>query len=261
MLAGLTPATATDQKLRREPHARSPTTDAPADAAAGRRRAGANPSNQAAAADRRRHAAASRSRTAAAGRRRGRQARGDARPAPAPTTAPVVAPAPTRRSMPLNAPTGLQRLVPLYQAPETTATMIQIAAERGITHARLNLKPVELGGIEVRLQHRAAGHRRAARGRLARGGQAAPAGGRRPAPRPRGARREPALARRLDAERAAEQQNPQAEFDNEFGDAQAFGSAAAAEMVRRMTPGSRKPPAGAETTLVLPNGVLVDVLA
>ena len=30
--------------------------------------------------------------------------------------------------------------------------MIQIAAERGVTHARLNLKPVELGGIEVRLR-------------------------------------------------------------------------------------------------------------
>ena len=42
--------------------------------------------------------------------------------------------------------------MPLYKAPETTATMIQIAAERGITHARLNLKPVELGGIEVRLR-------------------------------------------------------------------------------------------------------------
>ena len=75
--------------------------------------------------------------------------------------------------MPLNAPTGLQRLVPLYTAPETTATMIHIAAERGVTHARLNLKPVELGGIEVRLQHDAAGRLRAARGRFARGGQAA----------------------------------------------------------------------------------------
>ena len=30
--------------------------------------------------------------------------------------------------------------------------MLHIAAERGVTHARLNLKPVELGGIEVRLQ-------------------------------------------------------------------------------------------------------------
>ena len=28
----------------------------------------------------------------------------------------------------------------------------KLAAERGVTHARLNLKPVELGGIEVRLQ-------------------------------------------------------------------------------------------------------------
>ena len=37
-------------------------------------------------------------------------------------------------------------------APESAAQLIQIAADRGITHAKLNLKPVELGGIEVRLQ-------------------------------------------------------------------------------------------------------------
>ena len=50
------------------------------------------------------------------------------------------------------APTALQRAIPLYQAPESAAQLIQMAADRGITHARLNLKPVELGGIEVRLQ-------------------------------------------------------------------------------------------------------------
>jgi hypothetical protein len=35
---------------------------------------------------------------------------------------------------------------------ESTGAMIQLAAQKGVTHARLNLKPVELGGIEVRLQ-------------------------------------------------------------------------------------------------------------
>jgi Flagellar hook-length control protein FliK len=35
---------------------------------------------------------------------------------------------------------------------ENTAALLHLAADRGVTHARLNLKPVELGGIEVRLQ-------------------------------------------------------------------------------------------------------------
>ena len=46
----------------------------------------------------------------------------------------------------------LERAVPLYRAVETTGMLLHVAAERGVTHARLNLKPVELGGIEVRLQ-------------------------------------------------------------------------------------------------------------
>ena len=77
-----------------------------------------------------------------------------AKPAEAPAPAapqPVAAPAP---AAPITAPTatGLERSVPLYRAVETTATLLHVAAERGVTHARLNLKPVELGGIEVRLQ-------------------------------------------------------------------------------------------------------------
>ena len=58
-------------------------------------------------------------------------------------------------------------------APESAAQLIQIAADRGITHAKLNLKPVELGGIEVRLKIDAAGRHRPPRGRLGRGGEAA----------------------------------------------------------------------------------------
>ena len=40
---------------------------------------------------------------------------------------------------------------------ENTAALLHLAANRGVTHARLNLKPVELGGIEVRLQSTAEG--------------------------------------------------------------------------------------------------------
>jgi hypothetical protein len=48
--------------------------------------------------------------------------------------------------------TAASRLVPMGRVVENTAALLQVAANRGVTHARLNLKPVELGGIEVRLQ-------------------------------------------------------------------------------------------------------------
>jgi flagellar hook-length control protein FliK len=47
--------------------------------------------------------------------------------------------------------------VPLHQAPRAVAQLLHVAADRGITHAKLNLRPVELGGIEIRLQTSAAG--------------------------------------------------------------------------------------------------------
>jgi flagellar hook-length control protein FliK len=47
--------------------------------------------------------------------------------------------------------------VPLHRAPAAVATLLHVAAERGITHAKMALKPVELGGIEIRLQSTAAG--------------------------------------------------------------------------------------------------------
>jgi flagellar hook-length control protein FliK len=99
-------------------------------------------------------------------------------PAPTPSTAPTapapaapvataappadapVAPAADTISQPVQAAapaapapttTALQRAVPLYRAPHVAAAVIHLAQERGVTHARINLKPAELGGIEVRL--------------------------------------------------------------------------------------------------------------
>jgi flagellar hook-length control protein FliK len=37
------------------------------------------------------------------------------------------------------------------------ATLLHVAGERGITHARISLRPEDLGGIEVRLQSSPAG--------------------------------------------------------------------------------------------------------
>jgi hypothetical protein len=73
--------------------------------------------------------------------------------APAPTTAqPLTPTAPVVQAVPLTQAAAVERAVPLYRAPETAAALIKLAADRGITHAKLNLKPAELGGIEVRLK-------------------------------------------------------------------------------------------------------------
>jgi flagellar hook-length control protein FliK len=82
---------------------------------------------------------------------------------PAPATAPstqgpaaeplVQAPV----STPLSAPAAPERTVPLHRAPAAVATLLHVAVDRGITHAKMALRPAELGGIEIRLQATAAG--------------------------------------------------------------------------------------------------------
>jgi flagellar hook-length control protein FliK len=50
-----------------------------------------------------------------------------------------------------------ERAAPLHRAPVAVAALLHVAADRGITRARIALKPVELGGIEIRLQTTAGG--------------------------------------------------------------------------------------------------------
>jgi flagellar hook-length control protein FliK len=45
----------------------------------------------------------------------------------------------------------------LHRAPEAVAALLHLAADRGITRARIALRPAELGGVEVQLAHSAAG--------------------------------------------------------------------------------------------------------
>jgi len=51
----------------------------------------------------------------------------------------------------------VERAVPLSRALATTGVMVHMMADKGVNHARLNLKPAELGGIEVRLRSTDAG--------------------------------------------------------------------------------------------------------
>jgi flagellar hook-length control protein FliK len=55
------------------------------------------------------------------------------------------------------APDVPERSVPLARAPRAVAQLVHLASERGISRARLTLRPAELGGIEIRLQASASG--------------------------------------------------------------------------------------------------------
>jgi flagellar hook-length control protein FliK len=69
---------------------------------------------------------------------------------------PLVA-TPAAPATPVAPPVVTQRTAPLHHVPRVTATLIHVASERGITRARINLRPEDLGGIEVRLQTGPAG--------------------------------------------------------------------------------------------------------
>jgi flagellar hook-length control protein FliK len=85
-------------------------------------------------------------------------AKPESAPAPAPAaTAPAsepVAPAPAPPVSHLSAP---ERAVPLHRAPAAVSTLLHVAVERGISRAKMALRPAELGGIEIRLQATAGG--------------------------------------------------------------------------------------------------------
>jgi hypothetical protein len=69
----------------------------------------------------------------------------------------VEPPAQAPVSTSLSAPAAPERTVPLHRAPAAVATLLHVAVDRGITHARMALRPAELGGIEIRLQATAGG--------------------------------------------------------------------------------------------------------
>jgi flagellar hook-length control protein FliK len=54
-------------------------------------------------------------------------------------------------------PAAPQRSAPLHRAPEAVAQLLHVAADRGVSRARLALHPQELGGIEVQLSVTAQG--------------------------------------------------------------------------------------------------------
>ena len=92
------------------------------------------------------------------------------RPAPQPAQAaahdPVAAPAPTTPTAPAAgaAPAGTPRgvlstatPVPLTRAAEAVENVLRLASTRGVTHARIALRPAELGTVDVHLRSTAEG--------------------------------------------------------------------------------------------------------
>src|SRR5919107_520371 len=66
-------------------------------------------------------------------------------------------PPPLRRTARLRRPSHPRRRPRASPPPQAVATLLHVAADRGITRARLALRPAELGGVEVQLSSTAAG--------------------------------------------------------------------------------------------------------
>jgi flagellar hook-length control protein FliK len=139
-------------------------------------------------------------------------------------------------------------------------TLLHVASDQGVTHARLNLKPAELGGIEVRLQS-------SPQGVSAQLVADSPEAARMLTQASDDLRRQ--LADRnvnllsLDVSTSSDQRQASAGTgagtDGGFGGARSGGSRASSRTYDGDVQATEAAPA--ETTLVLPGGVLVDVLA
>jgi flagellar hook-length control protein FliK len=154
---------------------------------------------------------------------------------------------------------AVERAVPLSRAVATTGVMVHMMSSKGVDHARLNLKPAELGGIEVRLRstpngihaHLVADSPEAARMLSSAGDDLK-----------RQLEDKNVNLLSLDVSTSDQRQDQPAGFstdgfgDDRYGRGQNTGRTRADESTLLMDA-----PAAAETTLVLPDGVHVDVLA
>ena len=77
-------------------------------------------------------------------------------PTNAPSNAPAAAPV-VNEPQQVARPDVAPRPVPVSQAAEAVENAIRIGQARGVTHARMSLRPAELGGVEIRLAQTAQG--------------------------------------------------------------------------------------------------------
>jgi flagellar hook-length control protein FliK len=187
-----------------------------------------------------------------------------AAPAPTPATAHVAdapkaeapaQPQPAQAPAPAAQPAAPERAVPLYRAPHTAAAVIHLAQQHGVTHARINLKPAELGGIEVRLHSTPQG---ISAHLIADSPQAAKALQHASDDLRRQLESRDVNLLSLDVSTSNGDDGRQAGFG---ADAGREGSASTPSRTGYGLTNDQPAEAPAETTLVLPDGVLVDVLA
>jgi flagellar hook-length control protein FliK len=177
----------------------------------------------------------------------------------APVAAPVATAPVTAQAAPAQVTTpSVERAVPLSRAVATTGVLIHMAAERGVTHARLNLKPVELGGIEVRLQTSPQGVRAQL---VADSPEAARMLSSASEDLRRSLEERDVTLLSLDVSTSGDRnREAPAEFTDAFGESYRPGGSNSRGGSSDES-GLMDSPALAETTLVLPDGVHVDVLA
>ena len=183
-----------------------------------------------------------------------------AEPASSAAAAPVT-PTPTSadvRSVANGLP-RVERAVPLSRAVATTGVLLHLASERGVTHARLNLKPVELGGIEVKLHSTPAGiHAQL----IADSPEAARMLSQAGDDLRRQLEDRDVNLLSLDVSTSSDQRNDQPGFSADgFGDDYRPGGYPSSYRGSHEDTVLMESPAAADTVLVLPDGVHVDVLA
>ena len=171
---------------------------------------------------------------------------------PAPVAAPQVATAPPGAPVEQTAP--LARGVGLDHAIETVRLALRASAERGVSHARIELHPRELGGIEIHLRQTADGLVARVVAEHAGAAQLLQHAG---AELRRSLETQGLTLLRLDLGASGEQDRRAPGEQHGFGDPS--GRDADAEDAASVEDTLAAPTA--QTTLTLPNGALVDVLA
>jgi flagellar hook-length control protein FliK len=172
-------------------------------------------------------------------------------------TAPVATPAPQAVA---NAATpALTRSVPLSQAADAVENVIRLGSARGVTHARMSLRPAELGGIEIRLQQTSTGLVASV---VADGREAAQALQQAGHDLQRRLESQGIELQRLDISYAGEERSGARSAQAQAGDGEP--SSSAGDTDSHATDGgdlTSTDETTATSTLELPDGVLVDVLA
>jgi flagellar hook-length control protein FliK len=147
--------------------------------------------------------------------------------------------------------------VPLSHAADAVENIIRLGSAKGVTHARMSLRPAELGGVEIRLQQTASGLIASV---VADGAEAAQALQQAGQDLRRSLEAHGIDLQRLDITYSGDERSGAKSAETQTGDERrsASGDDSTATDGGDLTPTDD---ATAISTLELPDGVLVDVLA